>query len=137
MKVDRRVREKGGVLSVLAVSGGVNIGSVLRKSSFSSCSFFHDFQKGDSYSKNDRLTPPVYAATDVFFLRSSIRSAISLPVCLWLAKVGPEFGKNSKTENFFFPAVLVSRGEVSDVSRNIANSALSKGGLGAKRELKR
>ena len=78
--------------------------------------------------KNDRLTSPFIAdtcfpaVTDVFFLRSSIRSTISLPICLWLANVGPEFGQNAKTNKVFFLAVLVSRGEVSDVSRNIANS---------------
>ena len=119
---------------------GVKIGSVLATNSFSSFSFFHNFQKGDSYSKKWSFDPLPFipdtcfpAATDVFFLRSSIRSTI----CLWLANIGPECAWNSKTEKVFFSSCFSIKRWISDVSRNIANSGPSKRGLDAKRQLKR
>ena len=94
------------------------------------------FKKVILIRKNDCLTPPFIAdacfpaVTDVFFLRSSIRFASGL------LKSDRNLAKTRKRRRFFL-AVLVSRGEVSDVSRNIANSGPSKGGLEAKRKLKR
>ena len=108
MQVDRRVREKGGVLSLQAVSGGSKSSPFSEKVHSAPVHFFMIFKKEILIRKNDRLTPPFIAytcfpaVTDAFFLRSSIRSTISLPICLWLAKVGPEFGKNSKTEKVLF-----------------------------------
>ena len=108
MKVDRRVREKGGVLSLQAISGGSKSAPFSQKVHSAPVRFFMIFKKAILSRKTDRLTPPFIpdtcfpAVTDVFFLRSSIRSTISLPICLWLAKVGPEIGKNSETEKVFF-----------------------------------
>ena len=96
--VDRRVREKGGVLSLQAVSGGSKSSPFSEKVHSAPVHFSMIFKKVILIRKNDRLTHPFIAdtcfpaVTDVFFLRSSIRSKISLPICLWLAKVGPEFG---------------------------------------------
>ena len=99
MKVDRRVREKGRVIYLQAVSGGSKSFPFSENVHSAPVHFFMIFKKVILIRKNDRLTPPPFiadtcfpAVTDVFFLRSSIRSTISLPICLWLAKVAPEFG---------------------------------------------
>ena len=102
------------------------------------------FKKVILIRKNDRLTPPHLQRTPVF-LRSQMffscdrrfARRFSFRFASGLLQLDLNFAKTRKQRRFFFLAVLVSRGEVSDVSRNIANSGPSKGGSEAKRELKR
>ena len=77
------------------------------------------------------------AVTDVFSCDRRFARRFPFQFASGLLKSDLNLAKTRKRRRFFFLAVLVSRGEVSDVSRNIANSGPSKGGLDAKRELKR
>ena len=61
MVVDRRVREKGGVLSLQAVSGGSKSSPFSEKVHSAPVHFFMIFKKVILIRKNDRLTPPVYS----------------------------------------------------------------------------
>ena len=142
-KVDRRVREKEGVLSLHAVSGGSKSFPFSEKVHSAPVHFFMIFKKVIIIRKNDRLTPPFIAdtcfpaVTDVFFCDRRFARRFPFRFASGLLKSDLNLLETRKQRRFFFLAVLVSRGEVSDVSRNIANSGPSKGGLEAKRELKR
>ena len=103
--------------------------------------FFMIFKKVILIRKNDRL-PRAFiadscflAATDVFSCDHRFAQRFPFRPASALLKSDLNLATTRKRRRFCFLAVLVSRGEVSDFSRNIANSGLSKGGLGAKREL--
>ena len=91
------------------------------------------------------VCPPPHLQRTPVFLRSQTffscdrRFARRIPFrfASGLLKSDLNLAKTRKRRRFFFLAALVSRREVSDVSRNIANSGPSKGGLEAKKDLKR